>query len=79
MTEQDHMDAIYDAVKAAERRLALSDAPDYDDDPEGFEAAYETVFHCETCMVRETWDVIWPAVQIYIDWLKAQIPAEVTA
>jgi hypothetical protein len=71
MTEAEHLAAIDGAVKAAERKLALVDGPDPDGDPDAYFDAWESIYHCETCLVRETLDVVWPAVQNYIDWLKS--------
>ena len=62
------------AVKDAQRKIALEDAPDEETDPEGYWDAYEAIFHCETCTVREIMEVIRPSVEEYIEWLRGQIP-----
>lgn len=60
------------SVKDAEHKLALADHDP--DDEEAYMDAYDAIFHCETCIVRETLEVIWPSVEKYIDWLRGQIP-----
>lgn len=69
--ERTHYERIDAAVKAAERKVALEDV---EDDEEAREDAFEAIFHCETCIVREVMEVIWPPVADYIDWLRNQIP-----
>ena len=75
MTEDDHLLAIERSFKAAERMLAMEDVVDEDEDPDTFWSEHEARFHCEVCTVREVLIVVWPEVEKYIDWLKAQIPA----
>lgn len=72
MTEDDFLVKIDASIRKAERLLGMEDAPE--DDPEAFDELYEQLFHCEVCTVREVLEVIWPSVQDYIDWLRAQIP-----
>lgn len=71
--EDRHRAAIEQSIRDAERKLAMADIPDEETDPEAFWAEYEQIFHCEVCTVREVLDVIWPAVDSYIDWLRAQV------
>jgi hypothetical protein len=71
--ERDYLLKIDEAVRAAERKIALADCPDEETDPEGYWDAYEAIFHCETCTVREIMEVIWPSVETYIEWLRGQI------
>lgn len=75
MTEDDYLLAIDRSIRAAERMLAMEDVPDEDVDPDAFWDEHEARFHCEVCTVREVLNVIWPEVEKYVDWLKAQIPA----
>jgi hypothetical protein len=74
VTENEYLLAMDRSIRRAERILALEDVPDADDDPEAFDEAYERIFHCEVCTVREVLEVVWPAAQEYIDWLRSQIP-----
>lgn len=72
MTEDDYLVAIEHSVKAAERMLAMEDVDD--EDEESWEEERELRYHCEVCTVREVMTVVWPPIETYIDWLKAQIP-----
>jgi len=74
--EAELLAAIDTSVRLAERKLALVDYdPEVDED--AYYDAQEAIFHCEVCTVREVMEVIWPSVEKYIDWLRAQIPVGV--
>lgn len=70
MTEEEMYKDIDDAIIRAERLLSMIDAPDPEEDEEGYMAVEEQLFHCSTCTVREVMEVIWPSVQVLIDSLK---------
>ena len=70
--ELEFLKGIDASVKDAERKLACADVDQ--DDEEAYMDAYDAIFHCETCIVRETMEVIWPSIEKYIEWLRAEVP-----
>jgi hypothetical protein len=52
--------------------LAMEDVDD--EDEETWDEEHELRYHCEVCTVREVMTVVWPPIETYIDWLRAQIP-----
>ena len=68
-TEQDFLIEIDKSfVKAAQVLDCVDVAEDVDE--ETLMDLHEDRHHCGTCQVRTVMEVIWPAVEEYIDWLK---------
>lgn len=61
--------AIDEAIKKAASHLDL-DHIDGDGTDEQYSDAYEEIFHCTTCIVRNVMEIVWPSIEEYIDFLK---------
>jgi hypothetical protein len=68
-TELDFEENIDKCFLEAAKVLDMADLPDGIDDEE-LEFISEARFHCGTCTVRTVMEVVWPAIEEYIDWLK---------
>jgi len=66
---------FYAAVHATEKHMALADIDE--DDEEAQLDAYDERYHCETCLVRNVMDLMWPPIERYITALESKI-AELT-
>lgn len=69
-TEDEYLESIDNAFKEAEQWLSMVDCPSEEEDPDGWNSAYEERFHCETCTMRGIGNILWPVIQQYIDWCK---------
>lgn len=56
---------VYEAAGIME----MNDLPE-DATEEEYLDLYEDRFHCGTCITRAVLEVVWPAVEAYIDYLK---------
>lgn len=71
-----------DLERKAQNYLALDDIhlaniqANIDGETQGEEAleqAYEERFHCEICIVRDVLEIMWPAVQNYLNILETAL------
>ena len=63
------------AIKTAAHVMDLDDVHDGGDiDDDYHEEMYEARHHCGTCQVRTVMETVWPAVECYIENLKARAP-----
>lgn len=75
VTELSFLNAIDKAFVDAAAIMECSDLdPEAEDDD--VYAEYEMRHHCGTCMVRTVMETVWPPVELYVEWLKSQIPVE---
>lgn len=72
LDEATHLDDIDRAVREAAEVIDLVGVPSEEEDPEAWNEAFERVLHCGTCTVREVMSVVWPPIERYINWVKAQ-------
>lgn len=67
-TEEDHLEAIDQAIVKAAQVMELADVVDIGD--EELSDLYEERHHCGTCEVRTVMEVVWPAIENYIESIK---------
>lgn len=69
--EEDRLLArIDDAIEEAAKVMDLVDAPDDDERWAERDQLFEARHHCGTCQVRTVMEVVWPAIENYITYLK---------
>ena len=64
---------IDEAIERAGHMMNMDDLPEGQD--EGvYNDLYDERYHCGVCSVREVMEVVWPAVDAYIKFLKEDQP-----
>lgn len=69
MTDAEYRDRIDASFAEAARILELRDLTD--DDEDLAMDVYEERHHCGTCEVRTVMEIVWPAVEDYIAWIRS--------
>ena len=75
MNENDHLEAINEAIRAAEQKMDLGDLSEEVSD-EDLDLVYESRFHCGVCVVRTVFEEVWPPILGYVDFLKRRDSGE---
>lgn len=70
-TEKELLENIDASFITAAKVLELGDVPEELEEDE-LNAIYESRHHCGTCMVRTVMEVVWPAVEEYLDWMQGK-------
>ena len=68
-TEEDFLENIDKTFVVAAQVMELADLNEGISDEE-MDIAHEARHHCGTCEVRTVMEIVWPAVEEYINWLK---------
>jgi hypothetical protein len=68
-----HLARIHKALHEAAHAMDLGDVPEDLPEDEAY-MIYEERFHCGSCVVNAVMDIVWPSLQAYHDFLKAQKP-----
>jgi hypothetical protein len=74
VTEHDYLLAIDNSIIEAARLLELTDVADTDEDT--IEQMWEDRHHCGTCTTRVVMETVWPSIENYINYVKAEVRAQ---
>lgn len=69
LTEEDHLQAIDEAIVRAAQVMDLEDVAELDD--ERLSDIYEERHHCGVCIVRTVMETVWPSMEEYIESIKS--------